>query len=525
MSVYLPSMVLQKALGMARVILFTYLVSSYEMGIWGTGVMMLILGGAVVTLGTHHGMGRYVSLYESRGQLRAFFKRVWLLVLLIVILVTAVSFLFSEQILKWILLPRLHGQVADSYQWRICFAALANVGMMGVHLNMISFMYGLRVYRVVSVVEIFFSLVFTGLGLSMVCFDATALMILYAHLGALILTFVFGMTLLWGAVWRISADSDLVDHSLPRENFAMLSEADADSVVSTITVRDTDTLEKPGQHRRVEMMQFLRFGFVGMIGSLIWLGGGYVSYFMVLRELGESSAGIFHVMMKLAQPLLFLASAAWAVIFSHVAKRWESNDREGAIYTFETAFKAITLVVMTLTVILYIAAPIWIRVLQVEYRQGYYCLPGLLTFFMAVSNLTVLGIPAKLHERPIVIAIAGLAGGGLNAILAMLWMPELGIVGAARAAGVGMYFGGGLVMLVYLLASKTRLHDSTYFLFATPALLLLPSYVAGAVWGIILPLCIFSSWFFDDNQKKLLHHSANKMLAPFHWLRRKLTWR
>ncbi len=518
MSVYLPSMVLQKALGMARVVLFTYLVSKGEMGIWGTGVMMFILGGAVVTLGTHHGMGRYVSLYESRGQLKDFFRRVWLLVFLIVLLVTAVGFLFSGQILKSILLPKLAGQLEAGYQWRICFAVLANVGLMGLHLNMISFMYGLRVYRLVSLVEIAFSIVFTGIGLGMVYFDATALMILYAHFIALFLTFLVGMILLWAAVRRISDDSELISQ-ISCGDLEMLTEAATESVVSTMPVGESETLEEPGEARGLGMMKFLQFGFVGMVGALIWLGAGYVSYFMILRQLGEDSAGVFHVIMRLAQPLLFLATAAWAVIFSHVAKRWESNDRDGAIYTLETSFKAITLMVMTLTILLYVTAPVWIRILQVEYRPGYFCLPGLLTFFMAVSNLTILGIPAKLHERPVVIAIAGLTGGGLNALLAMLWMPTQGIVGAAVAAGVGMYFGGGIVMLVYLLASKTRLHDSTYFLLATPALLLLPSYIAGPVWGAILPLCIFSPWFFDTTQKRLLKNSASKMLSPFRRLR------
>lgn len=523
MSVYLPAMVLQKALGMARVVLFTYFVSLREMGIWGTGVMMFILGGAVITLGTHHGMGRYVSLYESRGQLWSFFKRVWLLVMVVVLLLSAAGLAFSEQFLKWIILSRHEGQITGSYQWRICIAVLGNVALMGLHLNMISFMYGLRVYRLVSVVEIFFSLVFTTLGLVLVCFEATALMILYAHLVSLALTLMLGMALLCAAVRRISKETlPAAGRAVLRANFETISEADADSVVSSIPVRGSESIEEPDDTRRIGMLQFLRFGFVGMIGALVWLGAGYVSYFMALRQLGAKNAGMFHVMMKLAQPLLFLATAAWAVIFSHVAKKWESNDREGAIYTLETAFKAITLVVMTLTVVLYVAAPIWVRILQVEYRCGYYCLPGLLMFFMAISNLTILGIPAKLHERPIVIALAGLAGGGLNALLASMWMPSLGIVGAAQAAGVGMYFGGGLVMLVYLQASNTRLHDSTYFLLATPALLLLPSYVVGPVWILMLTVCIFSPWFFDVGQKQLLRNSATKLADS---ARRILPWR
>ncbi|RKY27591.1 MAG: hypothetical protein DRP83_02100 [Planctomycetota bacterium] len=529
MSVYLPAMVFQKALGMARVVLFTYFVSLSEMGIWGAGVMVFILGGSVVTLGTHHGMGRYVSLYESRGQLWLFFKRVWLGVLAIVLLMGTAGFFLRQQCADWLILPSLNSQLPPGHLGQICLVVLGNVLLMGLHMNMISFMYGLRVYRLVSVVEIFFSVVFTVAGLAAVQFEATALTILYAHLGALVLTLTLGLALLRAAVLKISRLSDSPDapqlapcQKFPQPDFEPISQGDADTLVASAPTGRGELDELAEETGAGGMLRFLKFGFVGMLSALVWLGAGYVSYFLALRQLGQSSAGLFHVIMKLAQPLLFLANAAWAVIFSHVAKRWESGDRPGAIYTLETAFKVVTLVVMTLTVLLYVTAPIWIRVLQVEYRAGYYCLPGLLMFFMAVSNLTILGIPAKLHERPIVIAIAGLVGGGLNALLALLWMPQFDIVGAARAAGVGMYFGGGVVMLVYLLISKTRLHDSTYFLLATPALLLLPSFVVGPIWILLLTACIFSPWFFDAGQKRLLRSSVRKLWQT---ARRFLPWR
>jgi len=124
----------------------------------------------------------------------------------------------------------------------------------------------------------------------------------------------------------------------------------------------------------------------------------------------------------------------------------------------------------------------------------------------------MLAIPARLHEKPIVIAIGAMAGAVANAVLAAFLMPAGGEVGAAQAAGVGMFFGGGLVMLIYLLVSKTRLSDSTYFVLATPVLLLLPTWVIGPLWALILPVCVFSPWVFDARQKKVLSNKVQKAL-------------
>ena len=114
-------------------------------------------------------------------------------------------------------------------------------------------------------------------------------------------------------------------------------------------------------------------------------------------------------------------------------------------------------------------------------------------------------MPTYSHSGPTAGAIA-------NAVLAALLMPAWGEVGAARAAGVGMFFGGGLVMLIYLLASNTRLHDSTYFVLATPVLLLLPTWVIGPLWALILPVCVFSPWVFDAKQKKVLSSKMQNAL-------------
>jgi hypothetical protein len=237
------------------------------------------------------------------------------------------------------------------------------------------------------------------------------------------------------------------------------------------------------------------------------------------------TAGPLAVFLRLSQPIAFLAAAAWAVLFTHVARRWESGDRRGAMFVLETAYKAVSLTIMTFSVLLYVTAPWWSHVVEPAYRYGYLYLPGLLTFSVTMSNLTLLTILAKLHERPGVIALAGLAAAGLNVILAAMWMSppySWHVNGAARAAGVGIYFGGGLVMFVYLLAARVRLSDSTYFVLATPILLMLPPLWAGIVWAAILPACVLTGWVFNRRERTALLYTACK---GWHAAERTLPWR
>ena len=78
MGVYLPAMILQKAVGLLRVVLLVYLLSDApgEYGLWGIGVMVFTVAAPLLTLGASQGLIRYVSFYEARQRLTEFYRRV-----------------------------------------------------------------------------------------------------------------------------------------------------------------------------------------------------------------------------------------------------------------------------------------------------------------------------------------------------------------------------------------------------------------------------------------------------------------
>jgi len=229
----------------------------------------------------------------------------------------------------------------------------------------------------------------------------------------------------------------------------------------------------------------------------------------------KAQAGVFAVFLRLAQPIVFLANAAWSVIFAHVANWWESGDREMAMSRLETAYKGVCLATMSLTVLIYVSAGLWVRILPGDYRAGQAVLGGLLMFFQVICNLSLTTIVAKLRERPIVIVLCALAGGVLNVVLARWWMSAAAAGGApaaaAWAAGVGMYAGAGAVTVVYFLVARISVSPGTWFVLASPAILLLPAWIVAPAWAGVLAAAAMTGLILRPDQKRLLLDGAGRI--------------
>ena len=122
----------------------------------------------------------------------------------------------------------------------------------------------------------------------------------------------------------------------------------------------------------------VRFGLVALVGTTLWNWAGFFSFVLTNKHFGQAQSGVFSAFLGLCQPAVFLADAAWAVVFSHVARRWEGKDRPAAMFTLETAYKAVATATMSLTVLVQAASPLWLRLLNERWRQGAALLPGLL---------------------------------------------------------------------------------------------------------------------------------------------------
>ncbi len=520
MSIYLPAVAVQRVLAVARVFLFLHLLQKAEYGLWGLSAMIFTIGAPVVTLGTHLGLVRYVSFYEARGLLEKFYHRTKWTILAVVVCMTGMVMLASRDLTNLALVSHVQTDTgATSRLLQICWLALINAMLMGLYHSMHSFMIGMRVYRMVSAVELSYSVLFTVLGVGALLVERVVVSILYAHIAALGLTLFVGMVLLEMAVrYRSKAAQQETVSSTPIPEVPVL-----DSVTERVEVAPPVPLVIAAEDERfigVEdaFRRVLRFGLVALLGNMLWLGTGYVSFWMTSRSRGPKEAGGFYAFLQLGQLILYLANAAWAVVFTHVARRWESRDRTVAMFTLQTSYKAVAMTVMTIALLVHATSKTWIRLLPEQYHQNLPLLPGLLMFFQVLTNLGLMTILVKIHRRPIVIVLLGLLGGGANAVLCGWWLPIYGPVGAAWAAGVGMYVGSGLVTLVYLLVTRVKLHASTLFVFASPVLLLLLGWqrwwwTVGALWVVVLGVGIATGWLFAQREKAILRGYVGRFIT------------
>lgn len=490
--VYVPAMVLQKVLGLVRMLLLMYFLVESELGLWGIGSMVFTLGAQVLALGGNQALVRYVSHCETRGSIRQFYRLVRSRVTGIILVIGLAAFISAPLLTRQIIVSRAETVAFTfSHQLQACRLAVANAAAMAVYLCVVAFASGMRLYRLVSALEVFYGVLFTAVAAVSLQLSPTGLTVLNAHALSLGVSIVVGVLLLQLALRR------------------------ADGSTAAAEPRPFGAEPPPSSLPATDLFgRFLWFGLIALIGGLLWQGAGYISFQLINREYGKAVSGVFYVFLLLSQLVAYLANSAWAVIFTHVATRWENRQRQAAAFVLTTAYKAVAVAIMTLGILVVVSAPIWVRAIPDRYAGGRVYLPGMMMFFLALNHLALINILARLHERPLVIALVALAGGVANFLLARLWMPTWGPNGAAWAAGVGMYAGGGAVAASYLLAKRVKLSAGTWIVQALPGLMLpaiwAPAWVVGIAWCVFLAVAAFTPWIFDRSQKEALRYNLRK---------------
>ena len=530
LEVYLPSMILQKGLGMVRLVWLTRLVETTQWAIWTIGLMIFSLVGPAITLGANHGIARYTSLYEVQDRLGEFYKKAKLIILSLAICFTILIWISWAQVRDWIFLfnefisqkQTIKATLIDS---KISCAIIGNIFMLGIYVCLTSFICALRLYRLAAVVEIFFTLSFSTIAICWTSFNSTAEAILFSHLISLIATIILGIYFAELAVRKMQ-NQEVKQQFETEPQFVVPTDVSDELETSLQAAIDpTENLAK--NNRKIisptiatsgKLIQIARFSIFSMVSTLIWSSVSYIGFIMVYLCWSAQHAGPFAAVQSVCQRIIFIANAAWGVLFAHVAKRWESQNKAGALYILETAFKGISLLVSTLAVLLIISAPLWVKVLAKNYQFAETCIPGIIMFFATASNLTLLTILAKLHEKPIIISIAALVGGAAIIALGAITInradqSEMNFELAARATGVGMFLGANLVMIIFFALAKIRIAANTYFIILLPALFLMPVEILAPAWGLILAFAIFTNKLFSHQQKQTLIVPIKSRLA------------
>lgn len=526
LGVYVPAVIIQKALGLGRMFLFLYLMRDAvgQYNFWGLGSMILSVAAPIFSLGANQGLARYVSVHEARGQLRSFYRRTGWALAAIAILLTAGALVLSGPLAAMVVANFSQGGHATAEQVRVTQVALVNGLLLALYLNMISVMYGLRTYRLAAAVELGFGVLFTAIAMAVLWVYPTGLAALWSHLAALAVALAAGCVLLQKAVNRLADQAnrgesagEMVGPAEPilEPVLEPAMEVKLDPVVEpAVASPQIAAGAMPGLEEATSgpLRQVLAFGVVALVGTLLWNSMGYVSYWLTNRYINEETAGRFNAWLQLGQTVLLLSNAAWAVVFSHVARRWALGQQAQAMASLERSYKMLALAIMTVSVTMYATVGLWVKLLPASWQGSMGLLGGMLLFFESMTHLTILTMVARLRERPIVIAICALAGMAANVLLANWWMPTRGAMGAAMAAGVGMYLGGGAVAIVYLAVSGIKLHRGSWLLLAAPGLLALPPILSAIAWLAVLATAMTTPLILDRPEKQAMLGYLRRLL-------------
>lgn len=485
MGVYVLANMVQKLLGLVRLVLLTHLLIEAQYGLWGLAIWAVNLSAAVTTLGSHHGLTRYMSLFEARGRVGQFYRRMRWCIPGVALVIASAAMLSRGPITRLIFTSRPDvASVAYDRQVWVCAAALVNGLLLAMYQNMHAAMVGIRAYRLVSVVKMSFGVLFTVLAIIAVLFQPIALAVLAGHAIAVAVVLAGGMLMLNACVGRVAGESTV-----------------------SAAVADRNLPDRP-------LGRVLKFGSVAMVGELCWLIVGGLSLWLVNKNYGKAEAGVFSAMLLLCQAPMFLTNAAMTVVFTHVARLWERDDRTAAVAHLQVGYKVIIMAMMTLAVAICLASPLWVTLLGERFQQGRKLVAPLVMFFQVTNHLALLIVLARLQERPIVAAILATAGGLANFALALWLMPMWGPVGAAWAAGVGLLVGGIAVAAVYLPLARVRLHPASVCLLVAPALLMLPMWVAGLVWLAVLAVAAATPLILTPQEKLAIAAALARMRKP-----------
>lgn len=411
LSVYAPLVGVDKAVIYTRVILLTWLLGASQYGVWQLGVMVFSIVSALSTLGANHGLARYVSQYQARGQLREFSRRAAWGSGMLAALVGVVALLLSGPLTGALSLVSEVSDLDRGHARNIVLLALVNGLAMGLYINLQAYIRALRTFRLLAAMDLFYTLVFTALAVALARGTGSGAAVLAVHAATLGLMLVLGQRAARRAMDRLESPVAAAGQTPPPE----------------------------GEPPRAVFRRLLSYGVVAMSGAIIWEFGSQVSAWFVKYHLGLEKLGVYGAFRQMSQLAWGMAGMAWGLLFSHVASLWESRRRSRALRVMNLSYKLVVLVMTTASVLVLVTAPAWTLLLRESFRGDLSLLAGLLMFYQCAANLGMAGIVAQLRERPAVTVAIVSAGVLTNVALAWAWVPQWGLGGAAQCSRHGQF--------------------------------------------------------------------------------------
>jgi polysaccharide transporter, PST family len=472
--------VIQRGVGFGRSLLLCRWLPPEELGHWDLTLAFLELAAPIAVLSIPACFARYVEHYRQRGQLRAFVQRTSVAVFALV--GVSVALLYLER--SWFS-RLLYGD--DSSLTLLGLVAFALPAV--ILFNSINELFGgLRMYRVVTVLQFMQSMLFAGLALSLAG---------GWHAGADSVVAGFGLTcalcsvvpLYWLVrMWR----------RLPSP---------------TISVRPTAFWGK--------LLPFVAAVWVSnLLGNLFMMTDRYMILHYSGMDAANATAAVGQYHSARVVPLLIvqLSALIGTMFVPYLSHDWEAGRRDLVRARLNMFLKVVGLGLTALAVLVLAASPLLFSgVFAGKFAAGESLLPWTLLCAMWFSMFCFARSYLWCDERVWLVTLGFVAALGVNVGSSLLLLPRWGLQGAALAASIANL---ALLLVIYGLAMwrGMRIPFGTWLISAVPASVCLGAGPALAVLAAVTAASLATDLIFSRAEKEQIVSLGRDYLARWRFV-------
>ena len=501
MGMYLPATVVVRLVNFARVLLLTWWMLPQQFGLLNMILLAINVLIPLCSLGLNEAVTRYVPQEETRGSVRAFAFRSFVLLLVVTgasallmcVFSSELSGFFYAQISADARIRTELGPAAD----RLARVSAGVTGLVIIYFFLLAVFKGLRMFKAVALMEIVHALMFlaacTGAGL-------------LDRRSAIHITTLYGLSL-----------------AVPIGFFGL---AFANSLGRWRTQgRPTEQGAWIGK--------LLRFSVWTTLAGVTWQVLVYYPSWYLNKLHGHAAVAVFTAPRQIGQFILIGAVAVATVAMTTVTKTWERKGREAAKWQLSMAFRGTGLALLVLCAVMSLTRN-WIMLMfRPDYMPGADILPLHLLFFLIAAYLSFLAIHFHLIERTRHLFWPWAVGVGTNVLFAY-WLAGPGgdvVRGStawnwAASASSGWFITGfsspqgldcaswcgvfsiatALLLCVGLIRAEcTRLDRGTYIIMFAAVLLGMTPWILAAGTLLLIGVACRTDFIFTKLERQLVH--------------------
>ncbi|HUN81781.1 MAG TPA: lipopolysaccharide biosynthesis protein [Phycisphaerae bacterium] len=498
MGLYLPATVAVRLINFVRVLLLTWWMSAQQFGLLNMILLAINVLTPLCSLGLNEAITRYVPQHETRGSLRVFAWRSFVLLVLITGASVAIMCTFSRYLGDF-----FYAQVYVDPHIREEFGRdapeLAKVsagvtGLVTLYFYLLAVFKGLRMFKAVAIIELVHSVIFLA---------ASAIAVFAQHRAAITMTALYGLSL-----------------ALPIAYFGLRFSRSMSLWHGQAAVSPDDAWAR----------KLLRFSVWTTLAGITWQILVYYPSWYLTKIHGHVAVAIFSAPRQIGQFILIGAVAVVTVVMTTVTKTWEGRGREAAQRQLSLAFRGTGLGLLVLCATIGLARNWIMKMFRPDYAPGADILPLHLLFFLIGSYLAFLPIHFHLIEKtrhlfwPWAVGVAAnvlyafwLAGPKFEVIQqlpAWNWASNafagwfvtgfsspMGLDGAAWC-GVFAIATALLLCVVLINAECTRLDRGTYIIILAAGLLAMNNWVLVAGLAILMLAAFRTELIFSHAERR-----------------------